>query len=519
MLTHNKIIKKTIEVGSSTLLSRFFGIVREILMVKYLGVSGLSDAFLTAYKIPNSLRKIFAEGALSAAFIPTVVSTMKDNNPQAVAGLMSISFLVFEGIVLTICAFIMIYAQQVIHFIAPGFSEQQLAAAVPMLHILMPFIFFISSSAILGGALHAIGHFSTPAIAPILVNIIFIMGICISLFFNLPVTYLCWFIVLAGSMHFALHLIMYFKYHFYFGPITRKDVSIFAKIMGNFLLCLPSISLMEIALFIDTSFASLLAPGSISLIFYANRFVGIPLGVFAVAFSTILLPHFSRMHISNPKRLHFYLLESTKFIFWVTIPIAFLMAFFSEEIFSTIFLSKKFTLAQVQEAGTILRAFLVGLFFFSLNKILLNIFYAKHAAWVPACIALCATVINIILNMLFIDQFQATGLAIATTASSIVQTILFLIVLYKKYTFRIYIMPFLHFALRYTAQLTVLGTAFWLCYYGIIKVIKLVLPATLSLFFISKIGLWLWVGPLSLLFLASLYLSRSLCNIKLHFLK
>jgi peptidoglycan biosynthesis protein MviN/MurJ (putative lipid II flippase) len=138
---------------------------------------------------------------------------------------------------------------------------------------------------------------------------------------------------------------------------------------------------------------------------------------------------------------------------------------------------------------------------------------------VPACIALCATVINIILNMLFIDQFQATGLAIATTASSIVQTILFLIVLYKKYTFRIYIMPFLHFALRYTAQLTVLGTAFWLCYYGIIKVIKLVLPATLSLFFISKIGLWLWVGPLSLLFLASLYLSRSLCNIKLHFLK
>ncbi len=519
MLTHNKIIKKTIEVGSSTLLSRFFGIVREILMVKYLGVSGLSDAFLTAYKIPNSLRKIFAEGALSAAFIPTVVSTMKKDSPQAVAGLMSIVFLVFEGIVLTICAFIMIYAQQVIHFIAPGFSEQQLAAAVPMLHILMPFIFFISSSAILGGALHAIGHFSTPAIAPILVNIIFIMGICISLFFNLPVTYLCWFIVFAGSMHFALHLIMYFKYHFYFGPITRKDVSIFAKIMGNFLLCLPSISLMEIALFIDTSFASLLAPGSISLIFYANRFVGIPLGVFAVAFSTILLPHFSRMHISNPKRLHFYLLESTKFIFWVTIPVAFLMAFFSEEIFSTIFLSKKFTLAQVEEAGAILRAFLVGLFFFSLNKILLNIFYAKHAAWVPACIALCATVINIILNMLFIDQFQATGLAIATTVSSIVQTVLFLIVLYKKYTFRIYIMPFLHFALRYTAQLTVLGTAFWLCYYGIIKVIELVLPATLSLFFISKIGLWLWVGPLSLLFLASLYLSRSLCNIKLHFLK
>jgi putative peptidoglycan lipid II flippase len=516
---HNKIIKKTIEVGSSTLLSRFFGIVREVLMVKYLGVSGLSDAFLTAYKIPNSLRKIFAEGALSAAFIPTVVSTIKNNSPQGIAGLMSLSFLVFEGLVLTICAFIMIYAQQILHFIAPGFSEQQLSAAVPMLHILMPFIFFISSSALLGGALHAVGHFFIPAIAPVIINVIVIIGICISIVCNLPVTYLCWFIVFAGLIHFVLHLIMYFKYHFFFGAITRKDVAVFTQIMGKFLLCLPSISLMEIALFIDTSFASLLAPGSISLIFYANRFVGIPLGVFAVAFSTILLPHFSRIHISNPKRLHFYVLESTKFIFWVTVPVAFLMAFFSEEIFSTIFLSKKFTLAQVQEAGAILRAFIAGLFFFSLNKILLNIFYAMHAAWITALVALCATIVNIILNMLFIHQFQAVGLATATTISSMVQTVLFLIILYKKYNFRIYLVPFLNFALRYSAQLTIFGCTFWVCYHAIIKVITLLLPPPLSLFFITQIGLWLWVGPLSLLFLALLYISRSLCNIQLHFLK
>ena len=289
--------------------------------------------------------------------------------------------------------------------------------------------------------------------------------------------------------------------------------------MGKFLLCLPSISLMEIALFIDTSFASLLAPGSISLIFYANRFVGIPLGVFAVAFSTILLPHFSRVHISNPKRLHFYVLESTKFIFWVTVPIAFLMIFFSEEIFSTIFLSKKFTLAQVQEAGAILRAFVAGLFFFSLNKILLNIFYAMHAAWITALVALCATIINIVLNMLFIHQFQAVGLATATTISSMVQTVLFLMVLHKKYKFRIYVVPFLHFALRYSAQLIIFCCAFSVCYYSTIKIIKSLLPPILSLFFITQIGLWLWVGPLSLLFLASLYISRPLCNIQLHFLK
>jgi len=519
MLTKNKIIKKTIEVGSSTLLSRLFGIVREVLMVKYLGVSGLSDAFLTAYKIPNSLRKIFAEGALSAAFIPTVVSTIKNDSQKSISGLMSLSFLVFEGLVLAICACIMMYAHQILHLIAPGFSEQQLTAAVPMLHILMPFILFISSSALLGGALHAVGHFFIPAITPVIINLIVIAGICLSIFYNLPVTYLCWCIVFAGFIHFILHLMTYFKYHFFFGAITRKDISIFMHIMGKFLLCLPSISLMEIALFIDTSFASLLAPGSISLIFYANRFVGIPLGVFAVAFSTILLPHFSRIHISNPKRLHFYVLESTKFIFWVTIPVAFLMAFFSEEIFSTIFLSKKFTLAQVQEAGAILRAFVAGLFFFSLNKILLNIFYAMHAAWITALVALCATIINIVLNMLFINQFQAVGLATATTISSMIQTVLFLMILYKKYSFRIYLAPFLHFALRYSAQLTIFGCAFWVCYNTMVKTIASLLPSSFALFFTTQIGLWLWVGPLSLLFLALLYISRSLCNIQLHFLK
>ncbi|HLC07367.1 MAG TPA: murein biosynthesis integral membrane protein MurJ [Candidatus Babeliales bacterium] len=519
MLSQKTILKKTIEVGGSTLLSRFFGIVREVLMVRYLGVSGLSDAFLTAFKIPNSLRKIFAEGALSAAFIPTVVSTMQHNDKNAVAGLMSLAFLIFEGMVLLLCALIMTYAQHVIQFIAPGFSEQQVLAAIPMLHILMPFIFFISSSALLGGALHAIGHFFVPAIAPVVVNIIFIIGLCISLVFNLPVTYLCWFIVLAGFVHFLLHLIMYFRFHFFFGKITRNDLTVFARVMGKFLLCLPSVSLMEVALFIDTSFASLLAPGSISLLFYANRFVGIPLGVFAVAFSTILLPHFSRVNTFNPKRLHFYLLESAKFIFWVTMPVALFMAFFSEEIFSTIFLSKKFTLMQVQEAGNILLAFLLGLFFFSLNKILLNIFYAMHAAWIPALIALGATAINIILNMLFIERFQTVGLALATTISGIVQTIFFLIILRKKYNFRIYLSPFLWFVTTYLAQLTCYSFFFWLLYHACTHAIIFCMPPAVSLFFTAHIGLWLWVSPLALFFLILLYYSRTLFNIKLHFLK
>src|SRR5579872_4472607 len=113
MLSTKNILTKTIQVGIPTLLSRCFGIVREILMVRYLGASGLSDVFLTAYKLPNSLRKVFAEGALSAAFIPTIVTNLKQDNHNAIAGIMSLGFIFFEGIVLILCALTMYYAQQV----------------------------------------------------------------------------------------------------------------------------------------------------------------------------------------------------------------------------------------------------------------------------------------------------------------------------------------------------------------------------------------------------------------------
>src|SRR5438477_1517580 len=382
MHSAKKILRKTIQVGVPTLFSRFFGIFREVLLVRYLGASGLSDVFLTAYKLPNSLRKVFAEGALSAAFVPTIVTIIKHKNNTAITGIMSLGFIFFEGIVLLLCALTMFYAHYVVHFIAPGFSSEQIAFAVPMVHILMPMIFFISSSALLAGALQAVDHFFVPAFTPIMMNCIFILGIIICLIFNLSVIVLCWFILGAGVAHFIVHIIQYVRLQFSVGLPTRQDAHIFAHVLGKFFLCLPSVSLMEIALLIDNRFASRLAPGSISLFAYANRFVGIPLGVFAVAFSTILLPHFSRVHTYSPRRLHFYVLESAKFIFWVTMPVALLMAFFAHDIFLTIFVSKKFSVAQAYEAGNILITFLLGLFSFSFNKILLNVFYSMHAIWV-----------------------------------------------------------------------------------------------------------------------------------------
>ena len=517
MFTKKTILKKTVQVGSFTLLSRFLGIIREILMVHYLGASALSDVFLTAYKIPNSLRKIFAEGAMSAALIPTLVRTIKQTGKQSIIGLMTLAFLLFEGMVLSLCVFVIVHAEIVISFIAPGFSEIQIQQAVPILQIVMPFIFFISSSALFAGALQSVGHFFVPAISPALLNIVFISALVLCLSFDLPVIYLCWFILFGGFLQLILHIIAYTRLRFGFGSISKNDIKRFSNVLVKFFLCLPSISIMELSLFIDTSFASYLKKGSISLIYYANRFTGIPLGVFAIALSTVLLPHFS--HVRSVKRLSFYLLESAKLVLWVTLPVALLMGFFSEKIFYTIFLSKKFTLPQVIEASSILCAFLIGLFFFSLNKILLNLYYALHVTWIPALVASSATVVNVILDALFITWLQGYGLALATSISAIVQASLFLFVLHKKFGFKIYIKPFIDFTLRFVLQITVFSIPFLMIYYGIEKIITRHAPSFLTSFLIDTIGFWFWVGPLSGLFFILLWFMRQYFGIRLYFME
>ena len=297
----------------------------------------------------------------------------------------------------------------------------------------------------------------------------------------------------------------------------KRSAHIFAHVLGKFFLCLPSVSLMEIALLIDNRFASRLAPGSISLFAYANRFVGIPLGVFAVAFSTILLPHFSRVHTYSPRRLHFYVLESAKFIFWVTMPVALLMAFFEHDIFLTIFVSKKFSVAQAYEAGNILITFLLGLFSFSFNKILLNVFYSMHATWVPALAALVTTSINIILNIILVGPFQTVGLALAMVVAHIVQTIIFLMLLYKKYKFRIYVYSFFTFVKNYMFQLTIFSLLFMSSYYAIKYCIQCFI-AKYAAFFLTSIGLWLWIAPLAGIFFIMLWYVRKQFGIHLHFL-
>lgn len=519
ILNKKSIIRKTIQVGGSTFVSRILGLIREVVLARYLPLGIISDAFFSAYKIPNSLRKIFAEGALSAAFIPIIVNLEKKGDRKQANSLMTLAFLVFEGFLIAFCIIIFFSAQYVVSFTTPGFSLEQIKLTVPMLKILIFFIVFLSSSSLLTGALQSVHHFFVPAFSPVLLNVVFICATMLGIWFNLPVTFLCYAILIGGLIQFLLHLFIYFKLKFSFEKIDKKTIENFRVLLKRFLPVLFSMSLMELMLFIDESLASYLPPGSISLIYYANRFMNIPLGVFATAFSTILFPHFSRISSYAPKRLSFYLYESTKFIFWITIPVTILMSFFAKKIFITLFLSDKFPMVKVLEAQYILIAFLIGLFFFSINKILTNIFYSLNDTFKPTIISVVCMLVNIILNFILMQYFKATGLAIAMSLSlGILQTILLTYTLIRKYNFTIYPKYLINFILKYIFQLLIILIPFYLLFNLIERLIEK-LPITFSNFFLNKIGLWVWAGPLCILFFIILYKFKKAFGIKLYFLE
>lgn len=518
MVLHKKsILKKTAQVGLTTILSRLFGLVREILMVRYLGASMISDAFRVAWQIPNMLRQVFAEGALSAATVPTFVGLVSKGERDQVSKLLTLSFLVFEGFILLLCIGVILKPAFVIHVCTPGFAGQQAVIAAELLRILMSFIFFISSSALLAGALQAVHHFWVPALSPVLLNIVFITALLLGVYGGMPVTYFCVCIVVGGCIQFLLHVVLYFKVGFKVTWFDERTKELFGTLFKKFLPSMVSGSVMQVSLLVDNYFASYLAPGSVSLLGIAQGFLRIPLGIF-VSFATVLLTHFSRLSLYAPKRLSFYLLESVKLIFWLTLPAALWLSFFAHKIFYIFFYSSKFTLAQVIEGRLILTAFLLGLFFLAMNKVLLNFYYSLHQLWIPASITIVATTVNIIFCAWWVHMFHATGLAVATSVSAAFQTICFVAVLRNKFGFRLYYWSFLDFLYRYIFQLLVVGSLFYALYtvieYGIVYwCFAYAHTLTHTLLF------WAWVVPLSLAMFFALYRTKKIFKVRLYFLR
>ena len=459
-LTKKSILTKTLQVSGLTFLSRLIAIFREFLQVSFFGLTALSDAFIVAFRIPNFFRHIFAEGALNASFVPVFVTMLKSEKKEHASGLMTLSFLFFQGILLALYAVVFLKTEWVMKLLAPGFSGDQSVYAVIFLRILFPFIFLVSSCALLGGALNAVNNFSIPAFGPALWNIFYVMSLGLCLYFKLSPVYLCFGVIVAGVAQVAINFYAYFKSDFTFGAITPGSIAAFRAVLSKFFPYLLGVSVVEINLFVGGIVASYLPQGSISILHYGGRFMNIPLGVFAVAFASVMLPQFSRLALYAPKRMGFYVLEVAKFVSWVIIPTALVGMLIAPYLFQGLFYSKKVAPELMSQAVWVLVIYLSGLLFFCLNKLFLSMFYALKDPRSTAIVSSVGALVNVVGDIVGVYFFGIYGIAGAAALSGFVMTVLCLVMLKKRHAFSFYGGMYFNFLVRYFGQLSACAMIF-----------------------------------------------------------
>ena len=523
------ILKKASSVGGFTLLSRAIAFIREVLLIQFLGVGVISDAFFTAFYFPNTLRKVFAEGALSSVLVPSLVSEEYNRGKSGVSKLTTLTFIIIQSFVVLLCMGIVYFSSSVISAVAPGFSAEQIATSVDFLRILVSFILFISSAAIITGALQAAHHFAVPAFSPALLNILYVIGMGLCLWFNWSVAIFCWMMIGASIINLLLHMYVYYKLQFTFMAPDEFSWQEFKRMMLQFFPCIISASIGEVNFFIDTRFASFLGAGTLSLIRYGYRFVAIPLGVLVQSLAIVLLPHFSKLHQQSKEEFELTVFESLKFVVWMMVPVVIVMYMSSHQIFQSLFFASPSGLENVSQAASIMNAFLVGLAFFAFERILLNVFFALKKSHITVIISLTSSALNYGMNRYLMGLYGGMGLAFATSVAAIFRVVAMLIVLYSLQHLSFDYKKFIRFLAAYAVQLVIAVPLLVI----VTRAIQALLLHTLSdlswvvwkdlvvlnsFFFTQSLGYWLWFPVVCAVWLYGIYRTRHWFTISLLYL-
>ncbi len=431
-----QLFKSTLIVSVMTLLSRILGFVRDMLIGQIFGVSAGTDAFFVAFKIPNFLRRLFAEGAFSQAFIPVLAEYKERGSQQALKLFIDKTAGTLAVVLLLITVIGVLAAPVLILLFAPGFSWQgtQHDLAVQMLRLTFPYILFISLVAFAGSILNSHGKFAIPAVTPVLLNICIIAAaIYLAPLMEKPVVALAWGVLAAG----LLQLLFQFPSLIKLGLLPRLTVDFKdAGVKQVIQLMLPAIfasSIVQINLLLNTLLASFLPAGSVSWLYYSDRLVEFPLGIFGVALATVILPSLSKNHAGDDRIAFSNTLDwGLRFVLLIVIPAALGLFLLAEPILSTLFQYHEFTVHDVQMAGKSLMAYSLGLVGFVMVKILVPAFSSRKDMKTPVRVGIYIMLINIGLGVCLIFPFAHTGLALATSLGALLNAALLLLRLLKE---------------------------------------------------------------------------------------
>jgi putative peptidoglycan lipid II flippase len=412
-----------------TLLSRVLGLARDIIIARFFSAGIEADAFFVAFKIPNFMRRLFAEGSFSLAFVP-VLTEYKNNKTQqqtralinAVAGTLGL-------ILLAITAIGVFASPLIVSVFAAGFIDQpaKFQLTADMLRLTFPYILLISMTALSGGILNSWKQFAVPAFTPVLLNLSLIAcTLWLAPQLDVPVYALAWGVLIAGVAQLAFQLPFLYRLGFLPKPVWGWKTEGVQKIIKIMIPALFGSSVAQINLLFDTFIATFLMSGSVAWLYYSDRLLEFPLGVFGIALATVVLPNLSESHFKQGKD-HFNktLNWAVQLSLLIALPATVGLLLLAQPILSTLFQYGEFSQNDALMSSLSLMAYSLGLPAFILIKILANAFYARQDSKTPVKIGITAMVVNMLLNVIFVLLLLNfthipghVGLALATTGSA-----------------------------------------------------------------------------------------------------
>jgi putative peptidoglycan lipid II flippase len=425
-----QLLKSTVKVGAATIVSRILGFVRDMVFARYFGASGATDAFFLAFKIPNFMRRLFAEGSFSLAFVPVLSEVRSSGDRRALRDLIDHVTGTLAGVLLVITAIGVLAAPAVLAVFAPGWlieGRPEFWLSAEMLRITFPYIFLISLTALAGGILNTYDRFLVPALTPALLNVSLIAAaVLLSGRMDVPVKSLAWGVLAAGVLQLAVQVPALMRLGVMPRPRWGWRHSGVRKILRLMIPTLIGSSVAQVNLLLDMVIATFLVSGSVSWLYYSDRLLEFPLGVFGVALSTVILPNLSRKFARrNPQAFSHTLDWALRIAVIITLPAALGLATLASPILVTLFQYRAFEVSDVQMSALSLSAYAAGLPAFIAVKVLAPGFYARQDTKTPVRIAITAMISNMVLNFVFVGAFLAiefrgphTGLALASSAAA-----------------------------------------------------------------------------------------------------
>ncbi len=426
-------------IGSLTFLSRILGYVRDMAIAAIFGAGIHTDAFIAAFRIPNLMRRLFGEGSLSVAFVPVFSQYLIRDNPEEAYG-MARAAIRLLALILFVLVIVGIWAAPVIvRCLAPGFFDDpnKVALIVRLTRIMLPYLFFIGMLALSMSILNTLGHFAAPAFAPIFLNLGMLGALWGVYSFSFSqgdgVVVLAYGVLFGGG----LQLVMQIPFLKRCGISFRWRGRLFhsgLKRVGR--LMLPTIlgsSVYQINILVGTVLASQLSQGSISYLYYADRMVQFPLGIFAVAMGTAVLPSLSRQAAAGDYGgLKETFSEALSLIFFLSMPAMVGLIVLREPIVTLLFERGAFVHAASQLTADALLYYGAGLWAFSAVRVLLPTFYALQDIWMPVKLSVVSIGANIVLGLMLMKSMGHCGLALATTLASVLNFALLLLALHIR---------------------------------------------------------------------------------------